>query len=526
MKNRNQRIVTSIISIVYAVTLIAYISYLGIQYSQGPKKSEATFKSLTTNISNILNEYDLTSEKFSKAVTDDSELDFFDNLSNLAGFQLTIQDNLIYSYPDNLSKTQSTKSSLVRAHSTSLTATDGTPVTLTAAIYLLMPGTIISGGKVAFMVILVATLLAAIFLIYAYISSKSSQDDSNNSETEDYTDNRNSFEKDINNTETGSAYDSIFSASARTSPVQQTFTSGLSSRATAEEGDSDSLVAAYKDDRPTAEELFNNNDIEDITSAFFEESDSKKSDDKFDQFTIDDKPVEFVDETPNVQAKTTSDEENIKSLFSNNSFSENKKYGEEDKLNDQMKLFDNSEASEVEDMHGVDTKASSSPKGLFSQDTNVGYEPYLLPRLNNELVRSASQEQDLSLMLIKIPGLAQGSLEKEKICTLVIDTVKFQDLIFEFGNDGFSAIFQNTTVDEALSIADELHEGIEQILISEGKRCPVSIGISSKSFRLISGERLANEAAQALEHALKDSKKPIVAFKVNTNLYKNYLSKE
>ncbi len=495
MKNKNQKIVTAIIIAIYAVTLLVYICFLGIQFGKGQKRSEVTFQKLTSNISDILNEYDLNSDKFKKAVTADKELDFFDQeLFNLAGFQLTVNDTLIYSYPSDLSKSPATKSSLINSWSSLLTAKDGTPVNLTAAIYLLLPSTIINGGKVAFIVILVATALAAIFLVYAYLSGKSN---SENPEEKD------SDTEDSDDTSGGN----IFSSSAKEEKIQPTFTPS----SFAKDDDSDSIVAAYKDDRPSADELFNNTDIEDITNSFFDDTSEKSAADD-NSFMIDDQPVTFIDETPVSDNKQNlSQEESVKELLSFDSQKQND-------VEDYSSVKD--EVSEVEDL-GAEIKDKSKPAGLFSEETNVGYEPYLLPRLNNELVRSAEQEQDLSLLLLKIPGLQPGSLEHEKICSLVIDTVKFQDLIFEFGKDGFSAIFQNTTIDDALSIADELEAEIQQVLSSEGKSLPVAIGISSKSFRLISGERLANEAAQALEHALKNPDKPIVAFKVNADQYRN-----
>lgn len=471
MKNKNQKIVTAVIVFFYAATLITYISFLGVKFSKGKKLAEATYTELSANISDILQKASVTSSKFKSLVTSNSEYDLFEKkLTNLAGFQLTVNENLIYSYPADLTSSPASKSSLVRFHSTMLTSCDEIPVNLTAAIYLLTPETIIKGGKVAFMVILIATLLAAFFLVYAYMYSK---------------------KNDPQPQEAVKKEEPLFNSEP---VVQKTETTVNETK------DDGMIVASYEDDRPSRDELFNNRDIEDITNDFFDKDDEEKPAANDNDFSIGGSIISFTDETPGAQNQESAD---------------TSAYEESEPL-----IQDN-EASNLEDFNKAE---SNSPSGLFSPKTNFGWEPYLLPRLTSELLRSTEQEQDLSLLIIKIPGLKPGTDSSDKVCSLVIDTVKFQDLIFEFGDDGFSAIFQNTTVDEALSIADGLHEGIQSILQSYGQNFECAIGISSKSIRLISGERLANEACQALEHALNNPEKPIVAFRVNSDQYKNYLS--
>ena len=52
------------------------------------------------------------------------------------------------------------------------------------------------------------------------------------------------------------------------------------------------------------------------------------------------------------------------------------------------------------------------------------------------------------------------------------------------------------------------------------------IGISSRSLRLISAERLKTEAEQAVEHAATDNESPIVAFRVNPEKYRKFITEE
>ena len=74
-------------------------------------------------------------------------------------------------------------------------------------------------------------------------------------------------------------------------------------------------------------------------------------------------------------------------------------------------------------------------------------------------------------------------------------------------------------LDEALNFADKIHADISQIL--EQKQC--YIGISTRSIRIVSGERLFNEALAAVEHAKNEEDSPIIAFRVDVEKYRQFL---
>jgi hypothetical protein len=54
----------------------------------------------------------------------------------------------------------------------------------------------------------------------------------------------------------------------------------------------------------------------------------------------------------------------------------------------------------------------------------------------------------------------------------------------------------------------------------------VGIGITTRSLRLITGNRLIEEANQALDKAFEEEGLPIVAFRVNPEKYRQYLVNE
>jgi GGDEF domain-containing protein len=181
-------------------------------------------------------------------------------------------------------------------------------------------------------------------------------------------------------------------------------------------------------------------------------------------------------------------------------------------------IADNSPTSE--------TPVAENTKGLFSPVTGFGWESYFITRLDSELVRAASNEQDLALFMIRIPYINWKDEHASEICKLIIDTFKFNDLVFEYKHDGCAAIMQNVTTDQALALADNLHISITSLLAKYGFDPLLGIGISTRSLRLISGERLFAEAEQALLHALDDKDSPVVAFRVNPTKYREFLADE
>lgn len=170
------------------------------------------------------------------------------------------------------------------------------------------------------------------------------------------------------------------------------------------------------------------------------------------------------------------------------------------------------------------TIAQSQGQGLFSPTSGFGWESYLDTRLESELIRAASSEQDLSLAIIKIPNMTKDSPFYGKICQALLDYFQFKDFVFEYKEDGFAAIVQGKDVDQTLHSAEILHSNLKGVLAETGVDTKPLIGISSRSLRLISAERLKNEAEQALLHAAEDPESPIIAFRVNPEKYRKYIS--
>lgn len=161
------------------------------------------------------------------------------------------------------------------------------------------------------------------------------------------------------------------------------------------------------------------------------------------------------------------------------------------------------------------------PQGLFSPVTGFGWEEYLEPRLDSELIRATASESDLALFLIKIPGLAFTDALTKKVCEYLHQQFQYNDLLFEYMNDGYAVIRENTTIEEALNLAESIHKDIEELISSTGYTC--HIGLATRSVRILPGKRLITEAVEALKRAVSEKESPIFAFKANDDKYREYI---
>ncbi len=166
------------------------------------------------------------------------------------------------------------------------------------------------------------------------------------------------------------------------------------------------------------------------------------------------------------------------------------------------------------------------PLGLFSPATGLSWESYLENRLDAELVRAASSEQELALIYIRPVDVCHNHPCAKEIASVLIDCFGFRDLLFEFGDDGYICILQNCSVTKCLSICEHLYQNLANIVKNFGFETELVMGVSTRSMRLISGIRLVKEAMEAVNKALEEPELPIVAFKVNPERYRQFLNEE
>ena len=178
------------------------------------------------------------------------------------------------------------------------------------------------------------------------------------------------------------------------------------------------------------------------------------------------------------------------------------------------------------DVSSYTESAAPKPEGLFSPVTGIGWEQYLTERLDSELVRAASSEQDLSLIIIRISGLLHTDLLSRKIAKVLLDTFKFKDMVFEYSNNGFAGILQNITLDQAMKVADTLYAGIDSLLMEMSHGGQITIGITTRTARLLSASRMIEEALSAARKAEEEPSLPIVAFRANPEKYRDFVAEK
>jgi len=171
----------------------------------------------------------------------------------------------------------------------------------------------------------------------------------------------------------------------------------------------------------------------------------------------------------------------------------------------------------------------SDPRGLFSPLSGLGWESYLEDRLEAELSRSASFEQDLSLLLVAYEGIASGDPTYTLIARTIAEFFSFKDLAFERGPEGFAVILPNLDADHGLRMAEEFHRKVTLLIRGEGSSAPLDslplcIGLSSRAGRLVEAPRLLGEAAIALDRAREEGDTKILAFKPDPDKYRLYLA--
>lgn len=158
---------------------------------------------------------------------------------------------------------------------------------------------------------------------------------------------------------------------------------------------------------------------------------------------------------------------------------------------------------------------------IYSESTGLTKSSYLMNRLDSELERATSSETDLALFIFKINNY-KDSEEFKNVCNYLSIQFQFVDLLFEYESDCIAAIKINMNLDEAILFADKLHSDIIK-LFNDGETDHCQIGISTRTIRIISGERLLHEANEALKHAETDKENPIIAFRADIEKYKQFL---
>ena len=173
-----------------------------------------------------------------------------------------------------------------------------------------------------------------------------------------------------------------------------------------------------------------------------------------------------------------------------------------------------------------DAETPEAPKGLYSPRTGLGWEEYIKDRLDSELHRCSSSEQDLTLVCIEFLDLTNNKMLKQS-AEEAVAFFSSRDLVFEYGRWGIAAILPGVSLEASIAKAEKFYKHImEKFPRGYSDSSGLCIGLTSRSGRLLNAGRLMLEAGEALKKAKTDPKSPIIAFKSDPEKYREFISRK
>jgi GGDEF domain-containing protein len=163
-----------------------------------------------------------------------------------------------------------------------------------------------------------------------------------------------------------------------------------------------------------------------------------------------------------------------------------------------------------------------SDRSLVSPRSGLVYAEHLDPRLNTELERASSSDQDISLARIRIdePFIdARLPLVYAEIARILKDSYPLHDLIFETGKEGYTILMPDNDVDAAVRTLEKVRTKVSGSTV-EGRTRTVSIGISSRGGRLIEEHVLIEEADVAVAKASREGGDQVIGFRADASRFR------
>lgn len=466
---------------VFASAIFAFaIAFFGVniykEYSQGQARANQRYNTLITDIK-AYNSIDKNISETSLSNIKSVLKDFND----FSFIQIKLNDSEILKYPKDVSA-ELTVSNLTKTFSSNFNTQNG-QFEISCNLYLLRPSSIYYYAKISFIIILIVTLITIILIFY--INSQEKQFSTKvSSEADSEFLNENDFDSKLQLDENLSGS----SSEVESSSIQQNSVNSIDLDIDLS-SESEQNENSFGEDSEQIFDLENNTEMDTEIQQTDSEDDALNPEDKNNEDSqIENEEKEIPASLPDYESPVIIESSDVK------------------------------ENNDAENAPASDS-SESNPSGLFNPVTGLGWESYLDTRLENEINRAISSEIDISVFIINIPNLERESEESKKVSEYLSLQFQFKDLLFEYKNDCIVAIKISMNLDDALNFADKIHAEIMQII--NQKEC--YIGISTRSIRIVSSERLLNEAWAALEHAKQEEDSPIIAFRVDADKYRQFL---
>lgn len=476
MKNKFIIFYTIFASAVFAFAISLFGVNIYKEYSQGQSRANQRYNTLVTDIKSY--------NSIDKEISENSLSNLKSVLKDFNDFsfiQINLNNSEILKYPKDASA-DLTVSNLTKTFSSNFNTQNG-QFEILCNMYLLRPSSIYYYAKISFIIILIVTIITIILIFYINSQEKqfsakiSSEADSELLSENDFD---SKLQLDENLSDSSSEVDSSF--------IQQ-----------------NSVNSIDLDIDLSSESEQNKNSFDEDSEQISDLEKNTEMDTEIQQTDSEDGALNPED-INNEDSQTENEEKEIPASLPDY---------------ESPMIIESSDVKENNDAENAPDSdiSESNPSGLFNPVTGLGWESYLDTRLENEINRAISSEIDISVFIINIPNLERESEESKKVSEYLSLQFQFKDLLFEYKNDCIVAIKISMNLDEALNFADKIHADISQIL--EQKQC--YIGISTRSIRIVSGERLFNEALAAVEHAKNEEDSPIIAFRVDVEKYRQFL---
>ena len=476
MKNKFIILYTVFASAIFAFAIAFFGVNIYKEYSQGQARANQRYNTLITDIK----AYNSIDKNISDTALSNikSVLKDFNDFSFI---QIKLNDSEILKYPKDVSA-ELTVSNLTKTFSSNFNTQNG-QFEILCNLYLLRPSSIYYYAKISFIIILIVTLITIILIFY--INSQEKQFSAKvSSEADSELLNENDFDSKLQLDENISGSSSEIESSF----IQQ-----------------NSVNSIDLDIDLSSESEQNKNSFGEDSEQIFDLENNTEIETEIQQTDSEDGTLNLEDKN-NEDSQTENEEKEIPASLPDY---------------ESPVIIESSDVKENNDAENAPASDSSesNPSGLFNPVTGLGWESYLDTRLENEINRAISSEIDISVFIINIPNLERESEESKKVSEYLSLQFQFKDLLFEYKNDCIVAIKISMNLDDALNFADKIHAEIMQII--NQKEC--YIGISTRSIRIVSSERLLNEAWAALEHAKQEEDSPIIAFRVDADKYRQFL---
>lgn len=215
-----------------------------------------------------------------------------------------------------------------------------------------------------------------------------------------------------------------------------------------------------------------------------------------------------------------------KEIFSQNKTDEipSEKQNDEYALTEEEKkqLFDGFDTVDFSQKENKDEEIFSEKKDTEEEKSCPKTQPIenLEAKCEEALVKAAENGSDLAVLIIKVNS-SENEISREQIENIFDSDFAQNALVFSDESNLFTVLLENTSLDDAMTVAKEIFEDFSEKLTDAGQK--VTIGLSSKNGRTVSSERLLTEAREAQKHAATEPDSPIIAFRASPEKYNDYI---